>query len=49
MPSLAEFSGNYKGWSTFNDMFYALIHSNEALTKVQKFFYLKAALFGDAV
>ncbi|KAL4148855.1 hypothetical protein QTP88_003000 [Uroleucon formosanum] len=46
--NVPQFSGNYKEWSTFNDMFTALIHSNEALTEVQKFFYLKAALSGDA-
>jgi hypothetical protein len=37
--NVPEFSGNYKEWSTFNDMFSALIHSNEALTQVQKFFF----------
>lgn len=46
--NVPEFSGNYKEWSTFNDMFTALIHSNETLTEVQKFFYLKAALSGEA-
>lgn len=46
--NVPEFSGNYKEWTTFKDVFGALIHSNEALTKVQKLIYLKAALSGDA-
>ncbi|XP_050055037.1 uncharacterized protein LOC114131043 [Aphis gossypii] len=46
--NVPNFSGDYKQWSTFNDMFTALIHSNEALTDIQKFFYLKSALSGDA-
>lgn len=46
--NVPKFSGDYKQWSTFNDMFIALIHSNEALTEIQKFFYLKSALSGDA-
>lgn len=46
--SVPNFSGDYKQWSTFNDMFIALIHSNDALTDIQKFFYLKSALSGDA-
>jgi len=46
--NVPNFSGDYKQWSTFNDMFIALIHSNEALTEIQKFFYFKSALSGDA-
>lgn len=34
--NVPNFSGDYKAWSTFNDMFTALIHSNEALTDIQK-------------
>lgn len=46
--NVPEFSGSYREWSTFNDMFTALIHTNEALTDVQKFFYLKSSLAGEA-
>ncbi|XP_022182788.1 uncharacterized protein LOC111042467 [Myzus persicae] len=46
--SVPEYSGDYKEWATFHDMFVALIHSNEALTDVQRFFYLKSALTGEA-
>ncbi|KAL4097339.1 hypothetical protein QTP88_022133 [Uroleucon formosanum] len=37
-----EFGGNYKEWSTFKDMFSAMVHSNEEVKEVQKFFCLKA-------
>lgn len=47
--NVPTFSGDYKEWSTFHDMFVALIHGNEALTDVQKFFYLKSALTSDAL
>jgi len=47
--NVPTFSGDYKEWSTFHDMFVALIHGNEALTDVQRFFYLKSALTGDAL
>lgn len=47
--NVPTFSGDYKEWSTFYDMFVALIHGNEALTDVQKFFYLKSALTSDAL
>jgi len=46
--SVPEYSGDYKEWATFHDMYVALIHSNEALTDVQRFFYLKSALTGEA-
>lgn len=42
------FSGDYKKWSMFHDIFVALVHENSALTAVQKFFYLKSALVGNA-
>jgi hypothetical protein len=46
--NVPEFSGNYQEWTTFHDIFVALIHSNKSLMEVQKFFYLKSALTGDA-
>lgn len=38
--NVPTFGGDYKRWSTFYDMFVALIHDNEALTDIQRFFYL---------
>lgn len=46
--NVPQFSGDYNEWSTFHDIFVALIHSNDAFTDVQQFFYLKSALIGDA-
>lgn len=46
--NVPKFSCEYKEWSTFHDMFMALIHSNETLTDVQQYFYLKFSLIGDA-
>ncbi|CAI6367665.1 unnamed protein product [Macrosiphum euphorbiae] len=45
---IPEFSGNYKDWSAFKDIFTIMVHSNENVQEVQKLFYLKAALSGDA-
>lgn len=36
--NVPNFSGDYKQWSTFNDMFIAMIHSNEALTEIYRSF-----------
>eukprot|EP00102_Acyrthosiphon_pisum_P006100 XP_001951644.2 PREDICTED: WD and tetratricopeptide repeats protein 1-like [Acyrthosiphon pisum] len=45
---IPEFSGNYKDWSAFKDIFTIMVHSNENVPEVQKLFYLKATLSGDA-
>jgi ribosomal protein S17E len=45
---IPEFSGRYTEWASFYDIFTALIHKNESLDDVQKFFYLRSALTGDA-
>lgn len=42
------FSGDYKNWSTFNDMFMALVHTNDLLSPIQKFFYLRSSISGTA-
>lgn len=36
--NVPTFVGKYKEWSTFHDMFVALVHGNEDITDVQKFF-----------
>jgi len=43
------FSGNYENWTSFHDMFLALIHTNTSLMNVQKLFYLKLSLEGNAL
>lgn len=45
---IPTYYGSYKGWLEFHDTFKALIHTNESLTSIQKFYYLKNAVKGDA-
>lgn len=46
--SLPKFNGQYNKWLEFHDTFCSLIESNETLSNVQKFHYLRASLEGDA-
>ena len=46
--SLETFSGNPQKWQSFWDCFESLIHSNEDLTHIDKFNYLRSTLSGDA-
>lgn len=46
--SLPEFSGSYDQWTQFHETFESLVDSNTSLTNVQKFYYLKSILKGDA-
>ncbi|XP_036347149.1 uncharacterized protein LOC118756495 [Rhagoletis pomonella] len=43
---LPKFSGDYLEWIPFRDMFLSLVHNNDALTPVQKYFYLKGSCIG---
>lgn len=45
---LPLFDGKYDQWTSFFDTFSALIHSNNNLTNVQKFYYLQSCLKGEA-
>ena len=45
---LPSFNGNFKDWATFWDSFDSAIHSNQSLTPVDKFSYLRASLQGPA-
>ena len=45
---LPTFSGNYDSWLGFYDTFVALIHSNNNLSNVQKFYYLQSCLKGES-
>lgn len=45
---LPTFSGDYTQWVQFQDTFKVLINSNSALNNIQRFYYLKSYLKGDA-
>ena len=45
---LPSFDGNFKDWSAFWDSFDSAINSNQSLTPVEKFSYLRASLRGSA-
>lgn len=46
--NLPKFSGSYSEYLQFYDTFNSLIDQNQALSKVQKFYYLNSCLKGDA-
>lgn len=46
--NLPEFSGAYEKWTQFKDSFESLINKNPLLTNIQRFYYLQAALKGEA-
>ncbi|XP_075157829.1 uncharacterized protein LOC142231095 [Haematobia irritans] len=46
--SLPNFSGDYMEWFPFRDIYLSLVHNNFSLSKIQKFFYLKGTLSGEA-
>lgn len=46
--NLPKFSGDYIDWVPFQDLFSSLVHNNDSLNKVQKFFYLKSSISGEA-
>ncbi|XP_060846095.1 uncharacterized protein LOC132925744 [Rhopalosiphum padi] len=46
--NIPVFNGSYNDWVSFKDIFTALIHTNSNLTPIQKFFYLRSSLNGDA-
>jgi hypothetical protein len=47
--NIPTFSGNYEEWSAFYDIFTALIDKNPVLLSIEKFFYLRNALSGEAL
>lgn len=47
--SLPDFQGHYDEWITFHDTFVNIIHENQQLSKIQKFYYLRSCLKGEAV
>ncbi|XP_050063272.1 uncharacterized protein LOC114130946 [Aphis gossypii] len=47
--SVPVFTGNYQEWASFYDIFSALIDNNASLTAIEKFFYLRESLSGEAL
>lgn len=47
--SIPVFNGNFSEWSSFYDLFNALIVDNNQLSNIQKFIYLKSSLKGEPI
>lgn len=45
---LPVFKGEYEKWLEFRDAFKALVHSNNNLSEIQKYYYLKSSLEAEA-
>ncbi|EZA46352.1 hypothetical protein X777_00247 [Ooceraea biroi] len=45
---LSKFDGTYSQWLLFRDTFQALVDKNTVLENIQKFYYLKSCLHGNA-
>lgn len=50
LPSikLPTFNGNYTEWIEFRDAFNSMIHDNNAISNIDKFYYLRSSLGGEA-
>ncbi|XP_065087242.1 uncharacterized protein LOC135708976 [Ochlerotatus camptorhynchus] len=46
---LPVFSGQLDSWLNFHDLFVSLVHSSHELSNIQKFYYLRSSLSGDAL
>ena len=46
---LPVFSGNLESWLNFHDLYISLVHSSLDLSNIQKFYYLRSSLSGDAL
>ncbi|XP_075157733.1 uncharacterized protein LOC142231000 [Haematobia irritans] len=46
--SLPKFTGEYMDWLPFRDIYFSLVHQNDSLNKIQKFYYLRSTLGGEA-
>lgn len=46
--NIPTFCGDYESWLSFHDIFVSLIHNNNSLSTIQKFYYLKSSLRNDA-
>ncbi|KAJ8972213.1 hypothetical protein NQ317_018687 [Molorchus minor] len=45
---LPKFDGNYETWLNYRDTYESLIHSNESISSIQKYHYLRASLEGSS-
>jgi len=45
---IPQFSGAYTEWAAYHDIFSALVYNNDKISDIQKFFYLRSSLSGDA-
>lgn len=46
--NLPNFDGSYDKWLEFRDCFTSLIHNNDSISAIQKFYYLRSCLQGEA-
>lgn len=46
---LPVFSGDFESWMNFHDLFISLVHSSASLSTIQKFYYLRSSLSGEAL
>ncbi|XP_055604663.1 uncharacterized protein LOC129752900 [Uranotaenia lowii] len=46
---LPVFSGSIDSWLNFHDLFVSLVHSSHELSNIQKFYYLRSSLSGEAL
>jgi hypothetical protein len=44
---IEKYSGNYKDWKSFKDLYISLVHNNESLSNIQKFQYLRGLLIDE--
>lgn len=45
---MPNYSGSYENWMSFRDTYHSLIHNNNSLYDIEKFYYLKTSLSGEA-
>lgn len=46
---LPVFDGNFERWLNFHDLFVSLVHTSPNLSTIQKFYYLRSSLTGEAL
>ncbi|XP_053691615.1 uncharacterized protein LOC128740128 [Sabethes cyaneus] len=46
---LPTFNGNTDNWLNFHDLYLSLVHSSAELSNIQKFYYLRSSLAGNAL
>lgn len=45
---IPTFSGRHSEWPTYYDIFGAMVHTNDRISDIQRFFHLRASLSGEA-